>query len=66
MLEQAPPAAYCRMAGLRGKVPVDRRCPVATRSGDTPVPVPNTEVKTWAADGTAPETVWESRRPPDN
>ena len=31
------------------------------RSGDTPVPIPNTMVKTKAADGTALETVWESR-----
>src|SRR5690606_22504013 len=27
---------------------------------DTPVPIPNTEVKPRSADGTAPETVWES------
>ena len=31
------------------------------RLGDTPVPIPNTMVKTKAADGTALETVWESR-----
>ncbi len=28
---------------------------------ETPVPIPNTMVKTWEADGTALETVWESR-----
>ena len=33
--------------------------------GDTPVPIPNTTVKTQTADGTALETVWESRWPPD-
>ncbi len=33
--------------------------------GDTPVPIPNTTVKTQAADGTALETMWESRWPPD-
>ena len=33
--------------------------------GETPVPIPNTTVKTQAADGTALETVWESRWPPD-
>ena len=33
--------------------------------GDTPVPIPNTTVKTQSADGTALETVWESRGPPD-
>ena len=32
---------------------------------ETPVPIPNTTVKTQAADGTALETVWESRCPPD-
>ena len=34
--------------------------------GETPVPIPNTKVKTQAADGTALETVWESRWPPDS
>ena len=34
---------------------------MAMRLGDTPVPIPNTMVKTQAADGTALETVWESR-----
>ena len=29
--------------------------------GATPVPIPNTMVKTQTADGTALETVWESR-----
>ena len=36
------------------------------RLGDTPVPIPNTMVKTQAADGTALETVWESRWLPDS
>ena len=31
------------------------------RLGGTPVPIPNTMVKTWSADGTILETVWESR-----
>ena len=38
---------------------------MAMRPGDTPVPIPNTMVKTWTADGTALETVWESRWLPD-
>ena len=38
---------------------------VAMRLGDTPVPIPNTTVKTQSADGTALETVWESRWAPD-
>ena len=33
--------------------------------GDTPVLIPNTMVKTQTADGTALETMWESRWPPD-
>ena len=38
---------------------------VAMRPGATPVPIPNTMVKTQTADGTALETVWESRWPPN-
>ena len=38
--------------------------PAAMRLGETPVPIPNTTVKTQEADGTALETVWESRWPP--
>ena len=34
------------------------------RLGETPVPIPNTMVKTQAADGTSLETVRESRWPP--
>ena len=37
---------------------------MAMRLGATPVPIPNTMVKTQTADGTALETVWESRWPP--
>ena len=33
--------------------------------GETPVPIPNTMVKTQAADGTMLETIWESRWLPD-
>ncbi len=40
--------------------------PVAMRLGETPVPIPNTMVKTQAADGTMLETIWESRWLPDN
>ena len=38
---------------------------MSMRAGDTPVPIPNTMVKTRAADGTILETVWESRWMPD-
>ena len=34
--------------------------------GATPVPIPNTMVKTQAADGTALVTVWESRWLPNS
>ena len=37
---------------------------VAMRPGETPVPIPNTTVKTRAAENTMPETVWKDRRPP--
>ena len=42
-----------------------RKLLVAMRLGGTPVPIPNTMVKTQAADGTALETMWESRWLPD-
>ena len=44
---------------------ITQRLLVAMRLWETPVPIPNTTVKTQAADGTALETVWESRWPPD-
>ena len=37
------------------------KLPVAMRLGVTPVPIPNTMVKTQAADGTMLGTAWESR-----
>ena len=37
----------------------------AMRPGGTRVPIPNTRVKARPADGTALETVWESRRLPE-
>ena len=39
--------------------------PVAMRFGDTPVPIPNTMVKTEAADDTMLGTAWESRWLPE-
>ena len=38
---------------------------VAIRMRETPVPIPNTTVKTHTADGTSLETVRESRWPPE-
>ena len=40
---------------------VRKLIPVAMRPGETPVLIPNTMVKTWAADDTILETVWEDR-----
>ena len=47
------------------ELPITRSFLVPMRLGETPVPIPNTTVKTQAADGTALETVWESRWAPD-
>ena len=47
------------------KKKVQKRYPVPIRQWETPVPIPNTTVKTQAADGTILETIWESRRVPD-
>ena len=38
---------------------------VAMRLGDTPVPIPNTTVKTKTAENTMLETAWEDRWVPD-
>ena len=47
------------------KVQKNKTLPVAIRLGDTPVPIPNTTVKTQAADDTWRETARESRWLPD-
>ena len=39
--------------------------PVAMRLGETPVHIPNTMVKTFAAESTMLETAWEGRWLPD-
>ena len=46
-------------------LPKLREFPVAMRSGETPVPIPNTTVKTRAAESTILATVWEDRWLPD-
>ena len=43
----------------------EKKILVTMRIGDTPVLIPNTMVKTYAADGTMLETIWESRWLPD-
>src|SRR3546814_12244962 len=49
---------------LRGLVSFDNQILCGDSNGDTPVPIPNTEVKPVCADGTWGETPWESRSPP--
>ena len=39
---------------------------VSMRFGETPVPIPNTTVKTKTAENTILETIWESRWLPDS
>ena len=56
-----------RRSGRRQiRSPDNKRFPVAMRFGETPVPIPNTTVKTEAADDTMLETAWESRWLPDS
>jgi hypothetical protein len=49
------------MSGFRGS---DRQFSGGLTGGATPDPISNSEVKTFRADGTAGETLWESRSPP--
>ena len=51
---------YCLVAKC------DKRFPVAMRFGETPVPIPNTTVKTKTAESTILVTVWEDRWLPDH
>ena len=44
----------------------EKAYPVAMRSGVTPVPIPNTTVKTGTAESTILETIWEGRWLPDS
>ena len=58
----------CHCPGIKA-VERRRRCLkvlAAMRMRDTPVPIPNTTVKTHTADGTALETARESRWVPGN
>ena len=46
-------------------IKVTKKFLVSMRLWDTPVPIPNTMVKTQAADGTILVTVWKSRWAPN-
>ncbi len=56
--------SVCRGRQRPGRMPGAGEVPVAMRLREIPVPIPNTMVKTQAADGTTPGTAWESRWPP--
>ena len=61
---------YVRTLPSAGDVEI-RSSSSAEKSGDdgeedTPVPIPNTEVKLFSAEGTWGETPWESRTLPGN
>ena len=53
------------LLSYQGKKDLITKFPVAMRFGDTPVPIPNTMVKTEAAEDTMLETAWESRWLPE-
>src|SRR5579875_3428740 len=54
------------VAGTRGGTPTTHRQGYGGHSErETPGHIPNPEAKTLSADGTAGETPWESRTPPD-
>ena len=55
----------CFVIGLSSEELENQIFPVAMRSGETPVHIPNTMVKTCTAESTALETVWEVRWLPD-
>ena len=57
--------SVCRGRQRPGRMPGAGEVPVAMRLREIPVPIPNTMVKTQAADGTTPGTAWESRWLPE-
>src|ERR1700712_4444295 len=58
---------HARLAGVSvGPPTTHRTCYGGHSERETPGHIPNPEAKTLSADGTAGETPWESRTPPDN
>lgn len=55
-------SSLCRFEGTRTAGVVELSGGYGER--ETPLPIPNREVKPLSADGTARGTVWESRSPP--
>ena len=58
-------ASFQHICFICARTTDNAKIPVAMRLGETPVPIPNTMVKTQEADGTMLETAWESRWLPD-
>src|ERR1700712_4937429 len=57
---------HARLAGVSvGPPTTHRTCYGGHSERETPGHIPNPEAKTLSADGTAGETPWESRTPPD-
>src|SRR4051812_27709244 len=54
-----------RLIWLVGCLMFAGRCVGGHSGGETPGHIPNPEAKPSSADGTAPDTVWESRTPPN-
>ena len=55
-----------KVSAVKGANQNNKTFPVAMRFGVTPVPIPNTTVKTKAAESTILATVWEDRWLPDH
>ena len=60
LLFELAPAAHAEQAGGPRRTELSG----GYGGGETPLPIPNRAVKPSSADGTARETVWESRSPP--
>jgi len=61
-------SSLCRFEGARARnalrVRFVHKVSGGHSEGEPPLPIPNREVKPLYADGTAGETLWESRKPP--
>ena len=63
--ESVPASSRNGYLVFRERIPDNLIWPSGDSGGETPVPIPNTEVKPSRADGTPRETAWESRSLPD-
>ena len=65
MLSKADAHRSCDIAGVRYSKEAELKSFGGLTGGVTPDPISNSEVKTSRADGTARDTVWESRSLPN-